>query len=277
MQSNSVELGRIGLGFRVVSPLMYDNAMVFDAKAWEWNKDSLTIMEMQATEFQAFCTCYNLKPAKTDKAAAATAIVNHLMVPRADVVMKHDVHNAIEVTMEQVAKNILAPTMETKIVTVTGQVEKLQNKVDAMAKRFDTMQNSGEKWKEVVGRKVDKVANKVDQATDVDLVKAREANIRVTGLTMSKGETSKQLMELVQTELLDRLKVVDRVQVQKVHRQMPSGRLDKVTDKAPAVIITLASVHDKLTVLRTRKGLQGTQFGLDEDLTPAQQAQKQAI
>jgi hypothetical protein len=42
-----------------------------------------------------------------------------------------------------------------------------------------------------VGRKVDKVANKVDRATDVDLVKAREANIQVTGLTMSKGETSK--------------------------------------------------------------------------------------
>jgi hypothetical protein len=40
---------------------------------------------------------------------------------------------------------------------------------------------------------------------------------------MSKGETSKQLMELVQTKLLDRLKVADRVQVQKVHRQMPSG------------------------------------------------------
>jgi hypothetical protein len=26
------------------------NATVFDAKAWEWNKDSLTIMEMQAVE-----------------------------------------------------------------------------------------------------------------------------------------------------------------------------------------------------------------------------------
>jgi hypothetical protein len=26
------------------------NAMIFDAKAWEWNKDSLTIMEMQAGE-----------------------------------------------------------------------------------------------------------------------------------------------------------------------------------------------------------------------------------
>jgi hypothetical protein len=64
-----------------------------------------------------------------------------------------------------------------------------------------------------VGRKVDKVANKVDRATDADLVKAKEANIRVTGLTISKGQTSKQLMELVQTELLDRLKVVDRVQV----------------------------------------------------------------
>jgi hypothetical protein len=119
------------------------------------------------------------------------------MVPRADVVTKQDVHNAIEVIMEQVAKNILAPTMEAKIVIVTGQVEKLQNKVDAMAKRFDTMQDSGEKWKEVVGRKVDKITNKVDRATNVDLVKAREANIRVTGLTMSKGETPKQLMELV--------------------------------------------------------------------------------
>jgi hypothetical protein len=53
--------------------------------------------------------------------------------------MKHDVHNAIEVTMEQVAENILAPAMEAKIVTVTGQVETLQNKVDAMAKSFDTM------------------------------------------------------------------------------------------------------------------------------------------
>jgi hypothetical protein len=130
------------------------------------------------------------------------------MVLRANVVTKQDVHNAIEVTMEQVAKNILAPTMEAKIVTVIGQVEMLQNKIDEMAKSFDTMQNSGEKWKEIVGRKVDKVANKVDRATDVDLVKAMEANIWVTGLTMSKGETSKQLMEL---ELFDRLKVADRV------------------------------------------------------------------
>jgi len=154
-------------------------------------------MEMQAAKLQALCTCYNLKLVETSKAAAAVAIVNHLMVPRADVVTKQDVHNAIEVTMEQVVKNILAPAMEVQIVTITSQVETLQNKVDEMAKSFDTMQDSGEKWKEIVGRKVDKVANKVDRATNADLVKAREANIWVTGLTMSKGETSKQFMELV--------------------------------------------------------------------------------
>jgi hypothetical protein len=231
------------------------NATVFDVKAWEWNKDSLTIMEMQAVELQALCTRYNLKLAKTGKVAAATAIVNHLMVPRDDVVTKQDVHNAIKVTMEQVVENIMTPTMEAKIGTITGQVEMLQNKLDEMAKSFDTMQNSGEKWKEVVGRKVDKVANKVDRATDAHLVKAREANIQVTRLTMSKGETSKQLMELVQTELFDRLKVADCVQVQKVHRQMLSRQLDKASDKASVVIITLASVHNKLTVLRARKGL----------------------
>jgi len=90
-------------------------------------------------ELQALCTCYNLKPTKTSKAAIATVIVNHLMVPKADVVTKHDVHNAIQVTMEQVAKNILAPTMDAKIVTITGQVEMLQNKVNEMAKNFDTM------------------------------------------------------------------------------------------------------------------------------------------
>jgi len=148
-------------------------------------------------KLQALCTRYNFKPAKTGKVAIATAIVNHLMVPRADVVTKQDVHNAIEVTMEQVVENILALAMEAKIMTVTGQVETLQNEVDEMAKSFDTMQDNGEKWKEVVGRKVDKVANKVDRATDADLVKAREANIWVTRLTMSKGETSKQLMKLV--------------------------------------------------------------------------------
>jgi hypothetical protein len=93
--------------------------------------------------------------------------------------------------MEQVAENIVAPAMEAKIVTDTSQVETLQNKVDEMAKSFDTMQDSGEKWKEVVGMKVDKVANKVDRATDANLVKAKEANIRVTRLTMSKGETPK--------------------------------------------------------------------------------------
>jgi hypothetical protein len=165
-----------GLGFRV-----NDECHGFDAKAWEWNKDSLTIMEMEAAELQALCTRYNFKPAKTGKVATIAAIINHLMVPRADVVTKQDMHNAIEVTMEQVAKNILAPAMEAKIVTITSQVEKLQNKVDAMAKSFNTMQDSGEKWKEVVGRKVDKVANKVDRATDADLVKAREANMRVIG------------------------------------------------------------------------------------------------
>jgi hypothetical protein len=194
------------------------NAMVFYAKTWEWNKDSLTIVEMQAAELQALCTRYNLKPAKSGKVAAAAAIVNHLMVPRADVVTKQDVHNVIEVTMEQVAENILAPTMEAKIVTLTGQVKMLQNKVDAMAKSFDTMQTVGRSGRRSWAGRLIRLPTKVDWATDADLVKAREANIRVTGLTMSKGETSKQLMELVQTKLLDRLKVADRVQVQKVHR-----------------------------------------------------------
>ncbi len=54
------------------------------------------------------------------------------------------------------------------------------------------------------------------------------------------------------------MKVANRVQVQKVHQQMPSGRLDKATDKASVVIITLESIHDKLTVLQARKGLKGT-------------------
>jgi len=61
------------------------------------------------------------------------------MVPRADVVTKQDVHNAIEITMEQVVEIFLALAMEAKIVTVTRQVEKLQNKVDATTKSFDTM------------------------------------------------------------------------------------------------------------------------------------------
>jgi hypothetical protein len=56
---------------------------------------------------------------------------------------------------------------------------------------------------------------------------------------------------------------------------MSLGRLDKAIDKAPTFIITLASVHNKFMVLHARKGLQGIQLGLDKDLTPTQQAQKQ--
>jgi hypothetical protein len=82
------------------------NAMVFDAKACEWNKDLLTIMEMQAAELQALCTCYNLRPAKIDKATAAAAIVNHLVVPRANVVTKQDVHNAIESLWNKLRKTL---------------------------------------------------------------------------------------------------------------------------------------------------------------------------
>jgi hypothetical protein len=76
------------------------NATVFDVKAWEWNKDSLMIMEMHMVELQVLYTRYNLKPAKTGKAVVATTIINHLMVLKADVVTKQDVHNVIEVTME---------------------------------------------------------------------------------------------------------------------------------------------------------------------------------
>jgi len=118
------------------------NATVFDTKAWEWNKDSLTIIKMQVAELQALCTRYNLKPAKTDKVTAATVIVNHLMIPRADVVTKQDVHNAIQVTMEQVAKNILASTIEAKIMIVTSQVETLQNKIN-ISGEYTCLSNKG--------------------------------------------------------------------------------------------------------------------------------------
>jgi len=36
-------------------------------------------------------------------------------------VTKQDVHNAIEVTIEQVAENILAPAMEAKIVMLVAK------------------------------------------------------------------------------------------------------------------------------------------------------------
>jgi hypothetical protein len=90
------------------------------ASSWLATLQPLFLGRKPKARVATLYTCYNLKPAKTGKAATAAAIVNHLMVPRADVVTKHDVHNAIEVIMEQVAENILAPTMEAKIVSVIG-------------------------------------------------------------------------------------------------------------------------------------------------------------
>jgi hypothetical protein len=50
--------------------------------------------------------------------------------------------------------------------------------------------------------------------------------------------------------------------------------LDIMVSHLGFLCILTSSVHDKLTVLRARKGLQGTKLWLNEDLTPAQQAQK---
>ncbi len=42
------------------------------------------------------------------------------------------------------------------------------------------------------------------------------------------------------------------------------------------VLIEFHSAEDKLTVLRARRKLQGTTWGLEEDLTPLQQSKKSA-
>jgi hypothetical protein len=100
-----------------------------------------------------------------------------------------------------------------------------------------------------------------------------------------EGETSAALLERVKAKLGDKLGT--NVELIAAYRQ-PAKRSYAATTKGevqsdPArnrlrpVVMTFTSATMQTTIFKARKHLAGTNWGLDDDLTPLQQSQRKAL
>ncbi len=104
-------------------------------------------------------------------------------------------------------------------------------------------------------------------------------NLRLTGFEVKEGETENELVQRFNTELLQgqmrlRVKVVAATQQRPVTLQASTST---ISARPGAVLLKFATSEDRQAALRGGKGLAGTKLGLDEDLTPTQQARKSEL
>jgi hypothetical protein len=139
------------------------------------------------------------------------------------------------------------------------------------------MSTEDPKWTTMIAKNVCQVVSQVlETLADTPKQEERKFNLRLTGLEAKEGETEKELVQRLNTELLQgQMKLCAKVVT--AMRQWPAiaQAFASATSARPgAVLLKFATSEDCHAALRRRKGLAGTTLGLDEDLTPTQQARK---
>ncbi|CAK9876989.1 unnamed protein product [Sphagnum jensenii] len=119
--------------------------------------------------------------------------------------------------------------------------------------------------RQVVSRVVETLANAPKQ-------EERKLNLRFIGFEAKEGEIENELVQRLNTELLEgqmRLRV--KVIAAKWQQFVTSRASTSTASACPGVVILkFATSEDRQAALRGHKGLVGTKLGLDEDLTPTQ-------
>eukprot|EP00899_Mesostigma_viride_P022883 jgi/Mesvir1/377/Mv11272-RA.1 len=97
-------------------------------------------------------------------------------------------------------------------------------------------------------------------------------NLILRGFPMASNETPTTLAAEL-SQLATRLELEGEVDMAMVgSRRLPRAR--GKTDDPPPILLTFLSSDDRARVLAGRTKLEGTPWGLDEDITPMQQAQR---
>lgn len=109
----------------------------------------------------------------------------------------------------------------------------------------------------------------------------RTCNLLLRNVPQAESESKAKLDEEVE-KVLQQLGTQSKpVQVRRLNRAKVAQAdvsTSTVKSQRPApVLLTFASAEDRLAVLKSRKRLAGTPYGLDEDLTPLQQKERQAL
>jgi len=105
----------------------------------------------------------------------------------------------------------------------------------------------------------------------------RSCNARIIQFDETKGETAQQLLDKVNSQVLQgqmKLAIKDMATV----RQPLNRRTETKprTVRTRAVLVTFATIEDRKAICQNHVALKGTRWGLEEDSTKQQQEQKRA-
>jgi hypothetical protein len=140
----------------------------------------------------------------------------------------------------------------------------------------------GGAWTDVVRRgDLRKELQAATQAmADTSAQEARKVNLRLSMFPALVAETDEKLLQRIQTEVLQKKMGLEGIMVTSASRLRPSYARETARGVAAAkplaVLLKFATGADRQAVLRARVRLAGSAWGLDEDLTPAQQQLKTA-
>jgi hypothetical protein len=129
------------------------------------------------------------------------------------------------------------------------------------------------KWTTMMAKNVRQMVSRaVETLADAPKQEERKFNLCLTSFEAKEGETKTELVQRLNTELLQghmrlRVKVVATKRQQPVTLQASTS----MASTCPrAVLLKFATNEDRQVALRGRKGLAWTRLGLDEGLTPTQ-------
>jgi hypothetical protein len=177
--------------------------------------------------------------------------------------------------MEVAIENIVS-------LAATGNlaINQLMERAVAMIVTAKVTSTKEPKWTTVMAKNVRQVVSRaVETLADAPKQEEHKLNLRFTGFEAKEGETEKELVQQLNTELLQgqmRLCAKVVVAMRQCPATMPASTL-AVGARFSAMLFKFVISKDRWVAFRGHKGLAGTKLGLDEDLTPTQQACKSKL
>jgi hypothetical protein len=154
-------------------------------------------------------------------------------------------------------------------------VNQLMEHETTMVIKAKAMSTEEAKWTTVMANNVRQVVNQaVETLADTPKQEERKFNLRLTGFEAKEGETEKEPVQRLNTEVLQgQMKLCAKVIATMRQRPVTMWASTSTAGTHPgAVLLKFTMSEDRQATLRGRKGLAGTKLGLDDDLIPVQQA-----
>lgn len=136
-------------------------------------------------------------------------------------------------------------------IALQGEVQELRDKVSDLTVKNETLQSLNDS----LVKKVEAMERKTDDLEG----RSKRNNLIIHGLEKTGDESWEDCEGMVQDLLTDRLEMSQDVQFDRVHR---------LNGKANSPIVARCTFYkDKVSVLKAKKKLQGTQISIGEDYT----------